>query len=183
MEWTPKPINFDTFRQQKPEKGITDEILIVNVDIFDNRDENRLVMEFFDGYAIEKRTDHTPLVLLYPTKAQINDDPELAEAIRTYCGLRNADSIMPYDSALCFGQVFRASDLGAACVFKPLSQIRRGSVITDGYDNYVYFRVTCTTPSSLRCSWVHGDKRKYTSIHDTYNLLKCEDEWFVLFEP
>lgn len=108
--WKPLPINFEIFRNQKPETGIVDEIIVVNEALFGTDEEFVLNMSFYDGYAIEQRTDNMmPIVMPYPTVSQIMKDPALKQAIIEYAQGASEDDIVPYDSALRFGILYNES--------------------------------------------------------------------------
>lgn len=94
--------------KEKPE--ITDDMLIVDGDMFGPNEEENLTFEFYDGFAIEVTNglDESPLVLLYPTLAEVAENKALAAEIRNYCADEEIDC---YNIALKYGKIFKLNDL------------------------------------------------------------------------
>lgn len=110
--WKPLPINFENYRSQHPENGQVDEIIVTDKILFGNDEEYSLQMSFSDGYAIEHRSDDCePLVMIYPTIEQVNADASLKKAIIEYTQGASDDDIIPYDCAILFGILYKASQI------------------------------------------------------------------------
>jgi len=88
----------------------TDEILLVDEEMFGPNQEEMFTMDFYDGFAIESKCnlEDSPCVLLYPTLNEVNSNEYMVQQIRQYCA---NDDIDVYNIALKFGKVFKFGDL------------------------------------------------------------------------
>lgn len=113
FEWEPEEKHIRLFNLRTPkDKYVVDEILITNPEIFGTDEEQRLLMRFYDGYAIEERLDSaSPLVLLYPTMEEVHHWECLLSGILEYVQGTSEDDITPHDSALKWGVLFRMTDI------------------------------------------------------------------------
>jgi hypothetical protein len=85
---------------------VTDEFVLRNKKIFGTHDEFCLKMNFYDGYAVEVRDDvEEPLILLYPTLEEIQDNKWIHGPISLYHH-HTAEPICAYHSALIFGILY-----------------------------------------------------------------------------
>ena len=88
-----------------------DTILVSDKNIFGTDEEQELMMEFYDGHAIQVPFgNNIPLKMTYPTVERVFDlkDPLFME-IANYCGLPiyNKEDISFYDIAVRYGKLIR----------------------------------------------------------------------------
>lgn len=183
MKWIPLATNFEKFRNQMADNGITDEIIMVNPEIFGNEEEMDIFMVFYDGYGIEKRDDgEAPLIMLYPTLDQIKFDWNLKTLILDYTQGSSETDITPYDSALTFGVLFKANDLGVVWKTVPLCSILPDSLIVDS--NNVMFHVDSISDTYLYCTLIHNNGFNYTADQNgKHTIERGSYKWTVFFEP
>lgn len=178
--WKSQPLNFEVFKQQKPECGCVTEILVTNPTIFGNYEEHELNMCFCDGYAIEMEVGTCPpLIMIYPTMSQVNADSELKNRIIQYTQSASENDITPYDSALAFGIIYRAEDLGINWAVKCLKDLKTGSLVVEGH---AIFKLVERRPNMIRCKLIHGSTKANGYIPNPdglYDFLNCDLEWGV----
>lgn len=181
--WIPLANNFSKFRHQQCDNGVVNEIIVVNPAIFGSNEEMVLTMAFYDGYAIEKRNDNeTPLIMLYPSLDEIKFDLDIKTRILEYAQGASETDITSFDSALTFGVLYKAQDLGVVWAKKPLCEILPGSFIVDN-ENAMFY-VNSMDDTSMCCTLVHSNGEMYKANADGhYTLARCLFEWTVFFEP
>ena len=109
--WTPAGQHIQHFRTRKLTGGQTLEILLVDERIFGDDSENLVVMDFYDGYAIEHGKEDNPLVLLYPTIKETKRWACVEEKVLSYTSCKTEEDITPYDIALAHGVLYRETEL------------------------------------------------------------------------
>lgn len=88
----------------------TDDIWVVDEEMFGPNEEESFTFDFYDGFAIENgcRFEENPCILLYPTLQEINADKAMQKQIEDYC----SDGLFyVYNIALKFGKIFKFGDL------------------------------------------------------------------------
>ena len=78
---------------------------------FDKNDECTVMMEFFDGYAMEVDKDgnpiedgSNPLILSYPTMKQVKNSKQMQDKILRHTVCTCTNDIIQYHVALTFGK-------------------------------------------------------------------------------
>lgn len=88
-----------------------DSILISDKSIFGTDMEQEIIMDFFDGYAIEVVAgDNCPLKMTYPTIKEVFDPENClydANEILNFCGLSSVEDIDVFNIAIKYGKLIR----------------------------------------------------------------------------
>lgn len=91
----------------KVEKGFRyrEEIEVFNVPIFGDDKGHKLVMRFFDGFAVQLTDDDSdaPLIMIYPTGSYLWNDKDMPSDIIDFAG---NDYVTPFEVALKYGKLF-----------------------------------------------------------------------------
>lgn len=113
FKWEPEEKDFQRFKSRSEmDDFIVDEIIVCDPKIFGTEEEQHLTMKFYDGYAIEERKDNaTPLVLLYPTLEDVHRWATLTNGILEYVQGTTKENIVPHDSALKYGVLYRIENI------------------------------------------------------------------------
>lgn len=110
--WTPTEQHIQHFKTRKSDCSQILEILLVDDRIFGDDNENLVVMDFYDGYAIERRYDNHPrLILLYPTIDETKQWNCVEEKVLSYTSCKTEEDITPYDIALAHGVLYWETEL------------------------------------------------------------------------
>lgn len=83
-------------------------ILLVDENVFYDKDEHCVDMMFYDGFAVEITESDNPIVLLYPTVEEVNKDFYMQRTIEHYAGDTVTETgIFYHDIAIVYGEVYR----------------------------------------------------------------------------
>lgn len=112
FKWVPTERHIQRFKIRKPDCSQIMEILLVDERVFGNNEENLVVMDFYDGYAIERRLDDSPrLILLYPLMEEARRWSCVNEKVLSYTSCKTEEDITPYDIALAHGILYCETEL------------------------------------------------------------------------
>ena len=89
-------------------KGERNDILLVDENVFHDKDEHCVDMIFCDGFAVEITEDENPIILFYPTVEEVNKDLYMQRTIENYVGEPVTETgIVYHDIAVVYGEVRR----------------------------------------------------------------------------
>lgn len=89
-------------------KGEINDIVLVDENVFHDKDEYCVDMVFYDGFAVEITKDENPIILLYPTVEEVDKDLYMQRTIENYVGEAVTETgIVYHDIAVVYGEVYR----------------------------------------------------------------------------